>query len=96
MVRSLVGSGMCIRDRYFIYRYDLPMRFSSVFYPLIGDRIYGPLGKTLDVFAILGTLFGVAVAIGLGTQQSNSGLTEFVGIPDAVITKVLMLSLIPI
>lgn len=52
---------------YFIYRYDLPMRYSSVFYPLIGDRIYGPLGKTLDVFAVLGTLFGVAVSIGLGT-----------------------------
>ena len=79
---------------YFIYRYDLPMRFSSVFYPLIGDRIYGPLGKTLDVFAILGTLFGVAVSIGLGTQQINAGLTELFGIPDAVITKVLIITIL--
>ncbi|MEP2608047.1 BCCT family transporter, partial [Marinobacter sp.] len=79
---------------YFIYRYDLPMRFSSVFYPLIGDRIYGPLGKTLDVFAILGTLFGVAVSIGLGTQQINAGLTELFGIPDAVITKVLIIAIL--
>jgi len=73
---------------YFIYRYDLPMRFSSVFYPLIGDRIYGPLGKTLDIFAILGTLFGVAVSIGLGTQQINAGLSELLGLPDDVTTKV--------
>lgn len=76
---------------YFIYRYNLPMRFSSVFYPLLGERIYGPVGKTLDIFAILGTLFGVAVSIGLGTQQINAGLTELFGVPDAVMTKVLII-----
>ncbi|MEP3167459.1 MAG: BCCT family transporter [Marinobacter sp.] len=79
---------------YFIYRYNLPMRFSSVFYPLIGDRIYGPVGKTLDIFAVLGTLFGVAVSIGLGTQQINAGLTELFGIPDAVITKVVIITIL--
>lgn len=76
---------------YFIYRYDLPMRFSSVFYSLIGDRIYGPVGKALDVFAILGTLFGVAVSIGLGTQQINAGLTELLGVPDSVTTRVIII-----
>ncbi|KPQ28559.1 BCCT family transporter [Halomonas sp. HL-93] len=79
---------------YFIYRYKLPMRFSSVFYPLIGDRIYGPLGKSLDIFAILGTLFGVGVSVGLGTQQINAGLTELFGVPDAVITKVLIITVL--
>lgn len=76
---------------YFIYRYDLPMRFSSVFYSLIGDRIYGPEGKALDIFAILGTLFGVAVSIGLGTQQINAGLSELLGVPDSVTTKVIII-----
>ncbi|OJA04552.1 BCCT family transporter [Halomonas sp. QHL1] len=79
---------------YFIYRYNLPMRFSSVFYPLLGDRIFGPLGKALDIFAILGTLFGVAVSIGLGTQQINAGLTELFDIPDAVITKVIIIAVL--
>ncbi|SNY98249.1 BCCT family transporter [Halomonas sp. hl-4] len=79
---------------YFIYRYKLPMRFSSVFYPLIGDRIYGPLGKSLDIFAILGTLFGVGVSVGLGTQQINAGLTELFGVPDAVITKVIIITVL--
>ena len=79
---------------YFIYRYNLPMRFSSVFYSLIGDRIYGPVGKTLDVFAILGTLFGVAVSIGLGTQQINAGLTELTGVSDSVTTKVLIIAVL--
>ena len=79
---------------YFIYRYQLPMRFSSVFYSLIGDRIYGPVGKALDVFAILGTLFGVAVSIGLGTQQINAGLTELIGVSDSVSTKVLIIAVL--
>tara|TARA_R100001039_G_C1816682_1_gene86326 strand:- start:17 stop:1039 length:1023 start_codon:yes stop_codon:yes gene_type:complete len=46
------------------------------------------------VFAILGTLFGVAVSIGLGTQQINAGLTELFGIPDAVITKVFIIAIL--
>jgi choline/glycine/proline betaine transport protein len=76
---------------YFIYRYKLPMRVSSVFYPLLHDRIYGPIGKTIDIFAILGTLFGVAVSIGLGTSQINAGLTELLGVPDDVTSKVVII-----
>jgi choline/glycine/proline betaine transport protein len=79
---------------YFIYRYDLPVRVSSVFYPLIHDRIYGPIGKTIDVFAVLGTLFGVAVSIGLGTSQINAGLTELTGVPDAVGTKLVIITVL--
>lgn len=79
---------------YFIYRYDLPVRVSSVFYPLLHDRIYGPIGKTIDIFAVLGTLFGVAVSIGLGTQQINAGLTELLGVPDGVGTKVVIIALL--
>ncbi|PZX15280.1 choline/carnitine/betaine transport [Palleronia aestuarii] len=76
---------------YFIYRYDLPVRVSSVFYPLIGDRIYTGLGKTIDIISILGTLFGVAVSIGLGTQQINAGLTELLGVSDSVGTKLIII-----
>lgn len=81
---------------YFIYRYDLPVRVSSVFYPLIGDGIYGPLGKTIDIFAVLGTLFGVAVSIGLGTAQINAGLTELTGVSNSVGTKVIIISLLTV
>lgn len=73
---------------YFIYRKGLPMRFSSAFYPFIKDRIHGPIGKTIDVFAILGTLFGLAVSIGLGTQQINAGMAHLGWAPDAVLPKV--------
>ena len=79
---------------YFIYRYDLPVRVSSVFYPLLHDRIYGPIGKTIDIFAVLGTLFGVAVSIGLGTSQINAGLTELTGVSDSVTTKLVIIILL--
>ena len=65
---------------YFSYRYDLPLRISSVFYPLLGDRIYGPAGWTIDVIALLGTLFGVSVSVGLGALQINSGLSFVFGL----------------
>ena len=79
---------------YFIYRYELPMRVSSVFYPFLKDRIYGPIGRTIDVFAILGTLFGVAVSIGLGTSQINAGLTELTGVADNVPVKVVIITVL--
>ncbi|USQ76395.1 BCCT family transporter [Ornithinimicrobium cryptoxanthini] len=73
---------------YFIYRKGLPMRVSSVFYPFLKERIHGPIGRTIDIFAILGTLFGLAVSIGLGTQQINAGAAHLGWVPDAVWPKV--------
>jgi choline/glycine/proline betaine transport protein len=79
---------------YFIYRHKLPMRVSSVFYPFLKERIHGPLGRTIDVFAILGTLFGVAVSIGLGTSQINAGLTELFDVPDNVPAKLTIIAML--
>ncbi len=59
---------------FFVYRYKLPLRVSSVFYPFLKERIYGPIGKTIDIFAVLGTLFGLAVSLGLGTSQIGAGI----------------------
>ena len=69
---------------YFIHRYDLPVRVSSVFYPLLRERIHGPIGKTIDIAAVLGTLFGVAVSLGLGSSQIAAGLSVLFGIDDGV------------
>ncbi|GAA1185836.1 BCCT family transporter [Ornithinimicrobium humiphilum] len=79
---------------YFVYRKGLPLRFSSAFYPVLKERIHGPVGRTIDVFAVLGTLFGLAVSLGLGTSQINAGLTELLGVPDAVWVRVLIITLL--
>lgn len=73
---------------YFIHRYELPVRVSSVFYPLLKDGIYGPIGRAIDITAILGTLFGVAVSIGLGTSQIGAGLNALFGWENGVALQV--------
>ncbi|WP_120498765.1 BCCT family transporter [Kiloniella sp. EL199] len=64
---------------YFAYRKDLPLTIRSSLYPLIGDRIYGPLGHLADLLAVNGTVFGVATSLGLGVQQMATGLFEITG-----------------
>ena len=60
---------------YFTFRKGMPNLISSAFTPLIGEAgVRGPLGKSIDVLAVLATLFGTATSLGLGAQQINSGL----------------------
>ena len=66
---------------YFSFRHNLPLTIRSAFYPILGDRIYGPLGNLVDIFAVLGTMFGVATSLGLGVMQINAGLSHVIGIP---------------
>ncbi|WP_323752374.1 BCCT family transporter [Marinobacter sp.] len=59
---------------YFAFRHGLPLSIRSALYPLIGERIYGPIGHVVDVFAILGTMFGIATTLGLSVTQINAGI----------------------
>lgn len=59
---------------YFSFRHGLPLSMRSALYPIIGERIHGPIGHVVDVFAILGTLFGIATTLGLSVTQINAGL----------------------
>ena len=66
---------------YFSFRHGLPLTIRSIFYPLLGDRIYGPIGHVIDVLAVFGTLFGLATSLGFGAMQLNTGLNVLVGLP---------------
>ncbi|MFV8783538.1 BCCT family transporter [Microbulbifer sp. SA54] len=66
---------------YFSYRHKLPLTLRSALYPVIGDRIYGPIGHAVDVFAIVGTVCGVATTLGYGVLQINSGLNQLFNLP---------------
>ncbi|WP_432454005.1 MULTISPECIES: BCCT family transporter [unclassified Agarivorans] len=67
---------------YFSYRHKLPLLPRSSLYPLIGDRIYGPIGHATDTFAVVGTIFGVATSLGFGVQQLNAGLSYLFDVPQ--------------
>lgn len=76
---------------YFAYRHNLPLTLRSAFYPLIGDRIYGPLGASVDVFAVICTTCGISVSLGLGVLQINTGLNYLFGVPIEAWIQVLLI-----
>lgn len=64
---------------YFTYRYRLPLSLRSCFYPILKDKIKGPWGNAIDIFALCSTFFGITTTLGFGVVQINSGL-ESLGI----------------
>lgn len=76
---------------YFMYRRNLPPRVSSIFQPLLGEKIHGPVGAAIDVVAVVGTIFGVGVSVGLGTLQINSGLNTLWGLGESRLVQVLII-----
>lgn len=68
---------------YFAYRHNLPLKTRSALYPIIGKKIYGPIGDGIDTFATIGTVFGVATSLGFGVTQINSGLHYLFGIEQS-------------
>jgi glycine betaine transporter len=78
-IYAIVGLALA----YFTFRRGMPNLISTAFYLLIGDRINGPIGKSIDVLAIFATLFGSATSLGLGALQINSGLDFLWGVESA-------------
>jgi choline/glycine/proline betaine transport protein len=66
---------------FFSYRHGLPLTLRSALYPIIGDKIYGPIGHAVDIFAVIGTVFGVATSLGYGVLQVNAGLNYLLDVP---------------
>jgi choline/glycine/proline betaine transport protein len=73
---------------YFSFRHGLPLTLRSALYPLIGERIHGPIGHAVDVFAILGTVFGVATSLGYGVLQINSGFHQLFNLPVSTTVQI--------
>ena len=79
-IYALVGLALA----FFAYSRKLPLSLRSVFYPLLGDRIYGWIGDVIDTVAVISTLFGLATSLGFGVSQVAAGLTHVFGIPDSI------------
>ncbi|MDE5033679.1 BCCT family transporter, partial [Francisella tularensis subsp. holarctica] len=57
-------------------------------------KIYGVIGHAIDIFEILGTLFGVATSLGFGAMQVSSGISFLTGIADTQNMQVLYIIII--
>lgn len=79
---------------YFAFRRGLPLTLRSSLFPLIGKRIHGPIGHAIDIFAVLGTMFGVATSLGFGVLQVNAGFSYLFGMPVSPMVQVALIAII--
>ena len=89
-IYSIVGLGLA----FFAYNRGLPLTIRSIFYPLIGNRIYGFWGNVIDTLSVLATLMGLATSLGLGVKQVNAGLNFMFDVQVSVTTQVILIAVI--
>lgn len=74
----------------FSFNKGLPLTMRSVFYPLLGERIWGWPGHVIDILAVLATMFGLATSLGLGASQAAAGLNHLFGVPLGETTQIVL------
>lgn len=75
----------------FSYNKGLPLTMRSVFYPLLGERIWGWPGHIIDILAVFATLFGLATSLGFGASQAAAGLNYLFDLPQGTTAQVLLI-----
>lgn len=86
--------GLCLA--YFNFRKGFNSLISSTFYPLIKDKVSGPVGKFIDTLAIIATAFGVATSLGLGALQINGGLFAVFGISNRIGVQIIIILIVTV
>ena len=81
---SLLGMAM----GYFAYRWGMPLSIRAVLYPLLGKRVRGVTGDVIDIFALVGTVFGVATSMGIGVVLLNVGFSMLFGLPEGLALQI--------
>jgi BCCT family betaine/carnitine transporter len=74
----------------FSFNKGLPLTIRSVFYPLLGERIWGWPGHVIDILAVLATLFGLATSLGFGAAQAAAGLNYLFDVPLGSTTQIVL------
>lgn len=75
----------------FSYNKGLPLTMRSVFYPVLGERVWGWPGHVIDILAVFATLFGLATSLGLGASQASAGLGYLFDTPNTNATMVILI-----
>ncbi len=78
----------------FSFNKGLPLTIRSIFYPLLGERIWGWPGHVIDILAIFATLFGLATSLGLGASQAAAGLHHLFDLPVGTTTELILVVVI--
>jgi len=86
-IYAVVGLALAL----FAYNKGLPLTVRSIFYPILGERIWGWPGHIIDILAVFATLFGLATSLGVGATQAAAGIGYLFHIPDNNVTKVILI-----
>ena len=78
----------------FSFNKGLPLTMRSVFYPILGERIWGWPGHVIDILAVFATIFGLATSLGFGAEQATAGLNFLFDIPATTTTKIVLILII--
>jgi len=89
---TVIGLGLA----YFAYREGLPLALRSILYPIIGNRIYGPIGHAVDIIGGAVTAFGVSQSLGLGVEQINMGMHQVFGTPLSLSFKLSIIAVVTV
>ncbi len=87
---AVVGLSMAL----FSYNMGMPFSLRSVFYPVLGNRVWGWAGHLIEALVVFSTLFGIAVSVGLGTEQITGGIDYLFSIPPTDLSKVGLIVLV--
>ncbi|WP_227935008.1 BCCT family transporter [Alkalihalobacillus deserti] len=79
---------------YVQFKKDRPALISSAFYPIIGDRVNGWMGKSIDILAVIATCTGVATTFGLSALQITGGLSYISDIPNTALTQTIIIAIV--
>ena len=76
---------------FFTYNKGLPLTIRSTFYPLLGDRVWGPIGHAIDTLAVIATIFGLATSLAFGAQQAAGGMAFLFDISSGLTTQIVII-----
>lgn len=89
---AIVGAALA----FFTFNKKLPLTIRSIFHPLLGDKIYGPIGDIIDIISVIATIFGLATSLGLGAQQINAGLEYLFSVENSNSVQVIIIVVITV
>lgn len=81
---ALLGMAM----GYFAYRWGMPLSIRAALYPLLGKRVRGGVGDAIDIVTLVGTVFGVATAMGIGVVLLDVGFSILFGLEQGLALQI--------
>ncbi|MFB0898484.1 MAG: BCCT family transporter [Polaromonas sp.] len=89
-IYAVIALGLAL----FSFNKGLPLTMRSVFYPLLGERVWGWPGHVIDILAVIATMFGLATSLGFGAAQASAGLNFLFGVPLGATTQIVLVIII--